>query len=183
MRSLPLLTLIGIVSFSLTVSCSAEKNNDEPQYPTDTTQAAPGTIPQKAGARVSGVDVVEKILCPDPRDLSKNGLFWGAPNGWRSFSQSFVNEIKGFAEAQWHGINVGKMMCVYVGMAERSFPVVLQNDLLTQMPTTLSWGILIQGVVKCKSNDTEQCPFFHTKREVDMEKVYRELDFKKKKGS
>lgn len=181
-KLLPLLTFFGIVSFSLTASCSSDEDNDaNPQY-SQKTVAQAQHIPQHEGERVSGIAVVEKVLCPDPRDLTKVGMFWGAPNGWRSFSQSFIKEIYAFVEAQWHGVNVGKMMCVYVGKSSRNFPVVLQNDILVEMPTTKSWGTLDNGIVKCKDNDIENCPFYHTKREVDMDKVYNELDFKKGKS-
>ncbi|MCB1827118.1 MAG: T4SS-associated protein EirA, partial [Coxiellaceae bacterium] len=136
------------------------------------------TVPHD-GQRVNATQVLEKIVCPSIFDLSKNGLFWGAPNGWRSYSQSFVNEIVAFVEAQWHGVNVGKMMCVYIGKDKRSFPVVLQNDMLTDMPSGYGWGTYDEGVIRCKNSSQENCPFFHKVSNVDIEKAYDSLDFKK----
>lgn len=186
-NTLKLGAFLGVLSFAMTVSCSQEKQDTKPKQDYQQLSSAGSVIdntplPQKEGARVDATKVVEKIICPEYAELSKKGLFWGAPDGWRSYSQSFVGEVVSFVEAQWHGVNVGKMMCVYVGKVSRQFPVVLQNDMLTKMPTGLKWGGLKNGVVKCKSTNINDCPFFHTKRDVDVEKAYDELDFKKSKG-
>lgn len=183
------LTFISFFGVTATVSCSSEKDQQTQNTPLSTQQQQvtqqqvnpvnSTTSVKKPEKRISATEVMEKILCPEAAELSKKGLFWGAPDGWRSYSQSFVDEIVSFVEAQWHGVNVGKMMCVYVGKRKRSFPVVLQNDLLTKMPSGYSWGDYKNGIAKCKSTNINDCPFFYTKRDVDIEKAYKELDFKK----
>lgn len=187
-HTLKFVALMGVLSCSLTASCSEKSPKKPSDYqnvaanttytPSNTASPTSQTSDPQAG-RVSATKVKEQILCPEANTLSKNGLFWGAPNGWRSFAQSFVDEIQGFVGAQWHGVNVGKMMCIYVGTQKRSFPVVLQNDLLTEVPTGYKWGGLKNGMVECKSENINDCPFFHTKTSVDMEQVYDDLNFKK----
>ncbi len=120
------------------------------------------------------------ILCPTIDKLIKKELFWGAPDGWRSYSQSFVNSIETFVGAQWVGVEVGKMLCVYKGKESFDFPVVLQKDTLTPSPKGERWIAQKGGYVNCLSNMVERCPF-HVKVETqDMNQIYNDLDFKKK---
>lgn len=193
------MSLVGLLGFSITASCSSDDTKpveaQQNQAQTQTTPTNPAqstsvstpvsstdaTTPLEEG-RVSATQVRKKLLCPEYIDLKKEGMFWGAPGGWRSFSQSFVDDIISFVEAQWHGVNVGKMMCVYVGKEKRSFPVVLQNDRLVKMPAEYKWGGLKEGVVSCKSTNINDCPFFYIERDIDFKKAYDELDFKKGKS-
>lgn len=117
------------------------------------------------------------IYCPEHFELQKHGLFWEGPSGWRSYAQSFVNEIDSFLGARWSGVNVGKMACVYKGKKAYTFPVVLQNDKLVPTPKNGKWGKLSDGKVECHSNEILDCPFEFTKQETDIKRVYEELEF------
>lgn len=117
------------------------------------------------------------IYCPEHFKLQKHGLFWEGPSGWRSYAQSFVNEIDSFLGARWSGVNVGKMACVYKGKKAYTFPVVLQNDKLVPTPKSGKWGALKDGTVECHSHEILDCPFEFTKQETDIKRVYEELEF------
>lgn len=91
--------------------------------------------------------------CPDVDMLTHNKMYWGAPGGWVSHDESFVKKISSFVAAQWQGINIGKVMCVYVGEKGVDFPVVLQQqhaDLVPE-PHGLYWGKNQNGVINCIS--------------------------------
>lgn len=91
--------------------------------------------------------------CPDVHMLTHNKMYWGAPGGWMSHDESFVKKISNFVAAQWQGINIGKVMCVYVGDKGLDFPVVLQQshaDLVPE-PHGLYWGKNQNGVINCIS--------------------------------
>ena len=138
--------------------------------------AAPATPTPAATPSTS----TEKIIyCPPIEKLMKKELFWGAPGGWRSYSQSFVNNIETFVGAQWVGIEVGKMLCVYKGKESFDFPVVLQNDTLTPAPKGDKWISQKGGYVNCLSSQTEKCPFQVEEQKKDMSQIYEDLNFKK----
>ncbi len=143
----------------------------------NTPAAAPGTAPPQEAA--SGT-VIKNIYCPPIKKLMKKNMYWGAPGGWKSYSQSFVNEIDNFAGAQWVGINLGKMICVYKGKQTFEFPVVLQNDTLTPTPDGEKWSKQNGGYINCLSGDILDCPFRFEEEKADKD-VYKELDFFKGK--
>lgn len=145
--------------------------------------AAPSTPPTTTNA--AGTTENKKIYCPAVSKLKKINMFWGAAGGWRSYSESFVNVIDSFAGAQWVGVNVGKMLCVYKSKSTFEFPVVLQNDTLTPVPEGVKWikkannaGIASEGIINCISNDILECPF---KFEEEKANVKDDLDFFKGK--
>jgi hypothetical protein len=53
--------------------------------------------------------------CPPPEQLALDNLFWGAPGGWVSYTESLDKKIIRFEKAQWQGVNVGKILCIYKG--------------------------------------------------------------------
>lgn len=151
---------------------------------TATPPAAPtagqATTPAASSAVASSVVTTKKLYCPPISKLMKKDMFWGAPGGWRSYSQSFVSTIDSFAGAQWVGINVGKMLCVYKGKQTFEFPVVLQNDALTPTPEGGKWVVKAGGYNNCLSGDTLDCPFKFEETTTSKDAI-NELDFFKGK--
>lgn len=181
-----------MISLGLMVACisvlgfaKAPSANATPEPATTVASSAPAPAPAATPAATThstpatpAKEPEKKILCPEVESLVKENLIWKAPGGWRSYSQSFVTEIKGFVGAQWVGVKVGKMMCIYQGSEEVTFPVVLQNDQLVPQPEGGAWGTSTHGgYVNCKSGIIEDCHFTYKKEETDMGKVYEELDF------
>lgn len=152
--------------------------------PATTSPAAPtagqATTPAASSAVASSVVTTKKLYCPPISKLMKKDMFWGAPGGWRSYSQSFVSTIDSFAGAQWVGINLGKMLCVYKGKQTFEFPVVLQNDALTPTPEGGKWVVKAGGYNNCLSGDTLDCPFKFEETTTSKDAV-NELDFFKGK--
>jgi len=167
------------------VTASTEQVTSAPApAPVATPAAAPSTPTTettKPAEKEKPKNNIIKILCPEAISLIKEELIWKAPGGWRSYSQSFVREIKGFVGAQWVGVEVGKMLCIYTGIEKVTFPVVLQNDQLVPQPKSNSWGTLKVGYVNCKSGVLEDCHFTYKKEETNMENIYEALDFFKGK--
>ncbi len=123
----------------------------------------------------------KNLYCPEIGKLMKKEMFWGAPGGWKSYSQSFVDVIDSFSGAQWVGVNVGKMLCVYKGKGSFEFPVVLQNDTLTPIPEGQKWVKQSGGYINCLSSDALDCPFKFEETTTDIKNAYKELDFFKGK--
>jgi hypothetical protein len=191
------LTKMMIIVIGLNIFGIAQADN-APTTPTaPAATATPATTPASAPANGASTDATltekpeEKIIyCPTTDAMLKKGLFWGAPGGWRSYAQSFVVEIGKFVGAQWAGINVGKMLCIYKAKTDLDFPVILQNDTLTLMPSSQKlpdseafnhWGKYDNGYVNCNSVDVKDCPFERKPTKVDIEQVYKDIDFFKDK--
>jgi hypothetical protein len=127
---------------------------------------------------------IQTVYCPQPSQLIKSGLYWGTVvGGWKSYSESFDQRIASFVGAQWVGINVGKMICIYKGNLAMSFTIPLQNDTLSQVPTGGLWGKDLGGYRNCHSTNVQDCPFVVKTETVNMQQIYRSLDFFKGKPS
>lgn len=147
------------------------------QLSNQATPTAPSVITEN-GQQYS----VQQVLCPKPQELVKSGLYWGTPTGgWRSYAESFDTSIVSFLGAQWVGINVGKMICIYKGNISISFPITVQNDTLTQAPSGGIWGNDLGGYRNCHSNNIADCPFTVKTQVVNMQQIYNSLDFFKGK--
>lgn len=127
--------------------------------------------------------------CPPISLLSRHGMYWGAPGGWTTFNPSFIKKITHFVAAQWQGVNLGSVMCVYTGGKGRAFPVVLQqmtNAGLAPEPFGLHWySIKTPGIRNCTSQDKSpltvlECAYITV---VEPNKnPYQELQFFNKDG-
>jgi hypothetical protein len=125
---------------------------------------------------------ITTVYCPKPSDLIKNGMFWGtAHGGWKSYSESFDNSISSFIGAQWAGVSVGKMICIYKGNLAMSFPITIQNDSIAQTPSGALWGKDLGGYRNCHSTNPADCPFIVKSQSVNMSQIYNSLDFFKGK--
>lgn len=186
-RSLLAILVLGFASHSYAFGTTP---SPAPTPPTETAATIASTSPPSAAVTPSdGTNtpteatspVVKNIYCPEIKKLLKKDMFWGAPGGWRSYSQSFVGAIDSFSGAQWVGINVGKMLCVYKGKETFEFPVVLQNDTLTPAPEGEKWVKQAGGYSNCLSGDRLDCPFKFSEENTEKKDVYKELDFFKGK--
>ncbi len=127
-------------------------------------------------------EVIQTVYCPMPNQLIKTGLYWGTrTGGWKSYSESFDQNIVGFVGAQWVGINVGRMICIYKGNQSLSFTIPVQNDTLSQAPQGGSWGKDLGGYRNCHSTNVLNCPFIVKTKQVNMQQIYKSLDFFKGK--
>ncbi len=101
------------------------------------------------------------IYCPDVSQLVKTGAKWEATNNnvvWKSYDTSFADDIATFVGAQWQGVKVGPMTCIYKSQAEGVFPITLQNNHLFEQPTQKNWSIGEGGFMNCVSNKASDCP-------------------------
>ena len=123
------------------------------------------------------------MFCPKPSQLVKEGLWWKADNTWKSYSESFVEEIARFTGAQWIGVEVGTVICLYKGKNDLAFPVALEPiyTLTALAPKGGKWQASERGYKKCLSNDVELCPFYKQKTD-QPDDLYAGIKYKKNKG-
>jgi hypothetical protein len=132
-------TLLGIAYSVITLADNAPQNNP--------TQTAPKNIPS---------------FCPPPSQLVKVGDYWQSNSAWKSDIPTSGTKILNFLGAQWIGIKVGKIICLYQDAEKYSFPVALLtvHPTLVFEPTNTSWIKTPDSYRKCISNNIDDCPFF-----------------------
>ncbi|ATN75315.1 T4SS-associated protein EirA [Coxiella burnetii] len=101
------------------------------------------------------------LTCPEISKLQKdpNKMTWSAKNGWKSYSSSFASHLNKFLGAQWQGVNVGNITCLYQSDEKMTFPVSLEYNLLVYMPAGGKWSKNLGGYMNCVSHDQKQCIF------------------------
>src|SRR3990167_2770190 len=81
------------------------------------------------------------VTCPPIQALTKNQkMEWSAKGGWKSYGTSFVEKIASFSGAQWNGVNLGQIICVYNGKEKTDFPVLLVYHTLAIEPQENGWS-------------------------------------------
>lgn len=95
--------------------------------------------------------------CPAPSSLVLNKTSWSAPGNWKSYQVSFIKHINRFLGAQWTGIHVGRMICLYGGDNPNDFPVQLVLPTLAQEPTLPIWEPIKNNSSNCISTHNQVC--------------------------
>ena len=101
------------------------------------------------------------VYCPEIKDLQVNNLIWSAQTTtkWKSSTPSFVEEIHSFAGAQWKGIQVGQITCIYYGKQNTTFPVELISNNLFELPREGNWRLGNNtNIYNCITPNTKNCP-------------------------
>lgn len=185
--------MYAMILFGCSIAACAQQDNPvspaTSQANTATQSASPTPAspavsqPQQSLVTENGQQYsIQQILCPKPSELVKNGLYWGTPvGGWKSYAESFDTSITSFQGAQWVGVNVGKMICIYKGNLAMAFPITIQNDTLAQTPSGGLWGNDLGGYRNCHSSNMADCPFTIKNQVTNMQDIYNSLDFFKGK--
>ncbi|MBT4803405.1 MAG: hypothetical protein HON78_00195 [Legionellales bacterium] len=100
------------------------------------------------------------IYCPEANQLIKKGLNWKSTTNivWKSSEASFGDEISHFSGAQWQGVKVGPMICIYESKTKGVFPIEVQNNHLFEQPTQKNWSVGEDNYLNCVSNNIKDCP-------------------------
>lgn len=139
--------------------CSASLSVANPNAAAATTNSNSNSQSTNAAAVTFSHTDATPNYCPEAKDLIRDGLTWGAPNGWVSYDKSFIQSIKQFTGAHWIGINIGKIVCSYEGDEKLTFPLLLENEQYVAAPSGASWGVHVDGITNCLSNNIIDCPF------------------------
>jgi hypothetical protein len=126
---------------------------------------------------------LQRDYCPPATNLTKDPVtqLWSADSGWKATAPSFVNSVTSFIGAQWVGVSVGVVICLYGKAGRSDFPVAIQRGTLVPEPLIGGvWSADLGGYMACKSNDVHDCPFF-IQISQPPKNVYDQLDFYKGK--
>ncbi|MBU0744712.1 MAG: T4SS-associated protein EirA [Gammaproteobacteria bacterium] len=117
--------------------------------------------------------------CPQPDDLVKNGVDWTTKDKkWKNYTPSSATKILSFIGAQWVGVKVGKVICLYQTNEAVSFPVALEQtkSQLVLEPREGGWSALVNNRRFCKSSNVVDCPIFHEAAKA-LGNIYEEIKY------
>ncbi|MDC3181015.1 T4SS-associated protein EirA [Gammaproteobacteria bacterium] len=172
---LRLLLLLCPLSLAWNIFSSPEK---QAQPQTETVTIFPGEPP----ACYSKREQFEKntFRCPEPSELIKDGLKWRTQKGWKGYQDSLATEISKFLGAQWKGVGLGRIICIYAAADSRDFPIQISSERLVQRPTLPRWEDNPKSnLINCISinGSTCECPFSYyiAEEEQDLDTIIKNL--------
>jgi hypothetical protein len=171
-------TSLLVISLALT-STGLATSDSSPNTNTSTNSSAASTSQNSTSNKDSSDSFV--TYCPEPDQLSKNSktMTWVGPTGWKSFEQSFATKLTLFTVAQWQGVNVGQVTCVYRGTPKSTFPVMVYYSVLSVTPKGGKWKAQKGHYSNCASNNVKDCPIT-VRKKPKKHNIYNELEMLKK---
>lgn len=118
-------------------------------------------------------------FCPQAKELVKKEDIWAtADNKWRNFTHSSATKVLSFLGAQWVGIKVGKIICLYKTNEAVAFPLAIEHTSSQPIlePAKFGWSSLVSNRKFCKSVNIADCPYF-TEPQKDIINVYKEIEY------
>lgn len=109
----------------------------------------------------SAVSLAALLQCPPPGALVRDPktLLWSTPQGdWKSYAPSFSKHANVFLGAQWQGVKVGNLFCLYQGDA-MTFTISMQFYALVEEPNAGKWEANVNGIRNCHSAQAADCAF------------------------
>lgn len=115
-------------------------------------------------------------FCPDISafELDAQHYHWSTADGnWKSYGLSFAKKLTAFIGAQWDGVNIGQLTCLYAGVPKGTFVIKAVSSHLFYAPTKANdnhWSTPQDGFINCKSHEQKQCPVrpVYKKKKVDL---------------
>ncbi|MFA6409226.1 MAG: T4SS-associated protein EirA [Gammaproteobacteria bacterium] len=122
----------------------------------------------------------KEYMCPNVQDLTRQNLRWASGDGkWTSFSESFSSTLEVFLGAQWMGVRVGKIICLYKGKGSFDFPVALETSKHTLVldPLGKTWKQEKKGLKTCMSYNVADCAFTVVEKDNDVGRAYENIKY------
>jgi hypothetical protein len=144
--------------------------------------------PQTADNITEPSDMVQgsviKQFCPQTEDLIKQDTFWitkDQRNRWKSYTPSTASKVQGFLGAQWAGIKVGKIICLYQTNEAVTFPLAVEQVSSQSMlePSGDGWSALTSNHRFCKSTSVADCSF-SPEPQRDTSNIYKDIGYNPK---
>jgi hypothetical protein len=103
-----------------------------------------------------------RFTCPDTSELYLSKMQWKTDLGWTGYQKSFSKGISHFMGAQWKGVGVGQVYCIYQPDDPSEFPIQLTSKTLYSRPDVAYWeNAPRKDAINCisKQNDPCDCQF------------------------
>jgi hypothetical protein len=131
------------------------------------------------------VDQVKKLpmqFCPKSEDLFKQEVYWATKDDkWKSYTSSSADKVINFIGAQWAGIRVGKIICLYQTNEAVAFPLAIERVMSQGVsePSGLGWSAEANNFRLCKSASIADCGFYYEPPR-DTSNIYNEIKYNPK---
>ena len=101
------------------------------------------------------------ITCPSAKAFKKNQqtLHWSATGGWQGYQKSFATKLGAFLGAQWQGVAIGQITCLYQPANKFTFPISIYYNKIVFEPKGQYWGKNKGGYRDCASKNPANCAF------------------------
>ena len=149
-----------LLSFSLML-CSIIANAIDLSHQQPDTSIPDLDTLEKLGAKDQTINQKEAkhdFFCPKVNTLILKNELWYGGDAWKSYSKSFAKSLGRFSVAQWQGVNIGPVICIYESTEKYVFPVQVSSLVLVKLPTGGRWADMPGGRKVCVSNDVNDCP-------------------------
>lgn len=137
-------------------------------------------------------EVEADSFCPHISQIQKNQMTqkWGLKvvgGAWKSYQTSFATDLTQFLGAQWTGVGLGQVTCIY--KAEQRFTIEGKPTIQPALPVTLAFNVMVlqptkgkweriphaHGVYNCYAIERADCPFkIHTQQLT--QDIYQEAE-------
>lgn len=117
--------------------------------------------------------------CPQPEELINQAGTWITKNGrWKCYTPSTASKVTSFLGAQWAGIKVGKIICLYQTNEAVGFPLAVEQVSSKSIlePSGVGWSASTSDRRYCKSVNVADCSFVEAP-ERDTSDIYKEIEY------
>jgi len=143
------------------------------------TAAVAANLDNTAAAVNTGV---AKLFCPQVEALNKQKEFWVTQdNKWKNYTPSTATKVTSFLGAQWSGIKIGKIICLYQTNEAVGFPLAVEqmSSQAILEPSGGGWSALTGNRRFCKSASIADCYFF-AETQRDNTNIYKDIEYNPK---
>lgn len=89
---------------------------------------------------------------------------------------SFSKNLKSFNGAQWTGVNVGQIICIYSPADTSELPVMLYFKSISNEPNAQLWSKNQGDYKNCVSDDPNKCQFLVKLKPKKTLDIYKEAE-------
>lgn len=114
--------------------------------------------------------------CPAINELYKKGMRWRTDSAWKGYQDSFAEKIVTFKGAQWKGVGIGRVICIYGSNDSNEFDIQIANSSLIKRPYFAYWeNNTSKDVINCLSKRSNPCDcqfsFYVEEKETDLDVI------------
>ncbi|CAL7961997.1 conserved exported hypothetical protein [Gammaproteobacteria bacterium] len=125
-----------------------------------------------------------RLFCPQVETLIKQKEFWiTQDNKWKNYTPSTATKVTSFLGAQWSGIKIGKIICLYQTNEAVGFPLAVEqmSSQAILEPSGGGWSALTGNHRFCKSASIADC-YFSPEPQRDTSNIYKDIEYNPKAG-
>lgn len=124
--------------FPITAFSQTENFNKDPVSNIDE-KALTASLPSYGENKCPLANQPGALYCPEASSIKLNSATgtWSVDQ-WTSQPNSLSKKITKFIGAQWKGVNIGRINCIYTGDKKDEFPVSLSKNILINNPSSIT---------------------------------------------